>query len=504
MVDDLSRELSSVSAALLRGLIRNPATPVEVLLRLLDADVPDMSAALKRRRDLPLPVQRAMVRHTAGDVRRALAGHPRLHTEVLQLVIADNDCRLLLQVIDRFMEAPLTDDELELVLSRAADGRYDYLLDEKDVLEELSFSTLCRRWLSVAARHSHPRVRLWAAQWAAFLDEPSRLVLRADPVLKVRATLVARMAAHMRVMRPADLPPMICHATWAILQQPLSRALVGQVVAGGNHDMMYYVAANPSTPADVVRTLLRHDSREIRQQVAGRADLDREQLLRLSADPAVEVRTAVSVHPGLSEEQRAAIDIDVTVGLHETCSRPWCRAFLLGPLGRVASREDSLRWARSVNPLLRRRAAHYAELPADLVASLAQDSDLGVRTLLAQHHPDAPPDLLLQCYLEQDGRGRERLVARPQFPTEGLARFAEHRDPAVRRLVALDPDVAGEIIEALCADPDASVRAAMAECPRLPVTRLIELLDDPESAEHAAANSALPADERERLLRLVS
>ncbi|WP_281428131.1 hypothetical protein [Actinoplanes hulinensis] len=39
----------------------------------------------------------------------------------------------------------------------------------------------------------------------------------------------------------------------------------------------------------------------------------------------------------------------------------------------------------------------------------------------------------------------------------------------------------------------------MAACPRLPVPRIVALLDDPELAEHAAANPALPAAEMQRI-----
>jgi hypothetical protein len=98
---------------------------------------------------------------------------------------------------------------------------------------------------------------------------------------------------------------------------------------------------------------------------------------------------------------------------------PWMRASTLPPL------EQSVRWASSVNILLRRRAAADPRLPADLVATLAQDADLGVRVLLAQHHPAAPSALLLRSFREYDGRGRALLLAMPNFPTTDLARLAD-------------------------------------------------------------------------------
>ena len=257
-----------------------------------------------------------------------------------------------------------------------------------------------------------------------------------------------------------------------------------------------FVGPNPSTPPDVVDALLDHPVAEVRRRLAARADLTPAQLHRLATDAEAEVRTAVSVHPGLSEEQRAtmAIDVSTATGHGHYGPRRLCRGeghdFLAE---RTPALADALRWARSVNPLLRRRAARHPELPADLVQALAGDPDLGVRVLLAQCHPEAPPALLLRGFLEYTGCGRERLSERPRFPVDGLATFAGHADPAVRRLVALDPHAAGELIARLCADPDPAVRQAMAACPRLPVPRIVALLDDAELAGSAAANPALPS-----------
>lgn len=39
----------------------------------------------------------------------------------------------------------------------------------------------------------------------------------------------------------------------------------------------------------------------------------------------------------------------------------------------------------------------------------------------------------------------------------------------------------------------------MAACPRLPVARIVALLEDAELAGHAAANPALPADRMARI-----
>jgi hypothetical protein len=348
----------------------------------------------------------------------------------------------------------------------------------------------------LAAGHADAEVRRRFAAFTGGRDELRPLLV--DPVPDVQAAAARAVAEHERVMQPSDLPAQHCHAFWYVLQRPLSRALIDRVLATDDVQALPFVAANPTTPSDVVETLMRHPDIGVRQAAAARVDLTHAQLLRLGTDPAIEVRAAVSTHPGLTEQQRADIDIgagDANFGpLHGHRSTNHHE-----PAG--AGLEQTRQWAGSVNRLLRRRAARRPDLPPDLVAALADDPDLGVRVLLAHNHPQAPPDLLLRCYLDYHC-GRDRLLSLPQFPTAGLARFADHTDPAVRRLVALDPHADAGLVDKLCADPDILVRTAMANCPRLRLPRIIALLDDPELTEHAAANPALPHEQMWGLVQI--
>jgi hypothetical protein len=479
-----------------QGLASNPAARSEVVLRLLDAAPDEAAAGLRRRRELPLPVQEAMLRHPSPEVRSTLAGHPGIDPGIRARLLAHPDWREAVRAFGRPGQSPIAEDVLARLLSRIEDGPSE-LLTSNELWAELFDGTrdFQRLW-RVAAGHPDFRVRRRAAGVADWIGEPVRAALLTDPVPEVRTAAAAAIAENERVMQPADLPERHCHGTWAVLQQPLSRELVDQVVARDDPSELYFVGPNPSTPAEVVDVLLDHPVTEVRRRLAGRAGLTPGQLRRLATDAEAEVRTEVSVHPGLSEEQRAGIAIDVSTatGHGHYGPRRGCHADghtvvdeRPPPLG------DALRWARSVNPLLRRRAARQPELPAELVTVLAGDPDLGVRVLLAQHHPGAPPELLLRCFLEYTGCGRRRLSELPGFPVDGLAAYADHRDPAVRRLVALDPRAAGDLVERLCADPDPGVRRAMAACPRLPVPRILALLGHAELAGAAAANPALPA-----------
>jgi hypothetical protein len=488
----------------LRGLARNPAAPIDVLLRLLNTRPELVCEGLRRRHELPPPVHDAMLHHPSPRIRGALAAHPQVDPRTRAALLADPEWRVRVRAFGRPGQRPLPDDVLVRLLAKLDDPPPpDTPFTREELIGEL-FEQMRydRRLIRVAAVHPRAGVRRYAAGSLDMLDEPVRQALLEDEAPEVREAAGGYVAYRQQVMEPADLPDRHGHAFWQVLNRRLSRALVDQVLASGDVKAIGVMGTNPSVPADVVETLLRHPDPAVRQNVAERMDLTGEQLTRLAADPAVEVRTAVSTHPGLTEQQRAGIDIDVTTVRgdgHFGTPDVRCRSVLYRDPP-VPEFGDSLLWARSVNPLLRRRAARDARLPAELVAILADDSDLGVRVFLAQYHPAAPSALLLRCYLEYHCCGRDRLSQRPQFPTEGLARFADHADPAVRRLVALDPHADPTLVDRLTTDPDATVRETMASCSRLPVPRIAAFLDDPELAEAAASNPALPADQMGQIL----
>ena len=475
------------------GLARNPAAPAGVLLRLLDAAPPAAARGLAVHPGLPLPVQEAMAGHPAPGIAGALAERPDVDPAIRLRLLHHRHWRVAVRAFGRPGQPPLPDDVLSDLVLAFEDEPREGLYFVNELWGELLHATHYDvRPYRVAAAHADPRVRRHAAQVAYRLDGAHRAALLADPEPEVRAEAAAAIAEQERVMQPADLPGHHCHAYWAVLQRPLSRALIDQVLASGDVAALSYAGSNPTTPPDVVAALLDHPEAKVRRRLAAREDLTGDQLLRLAADPVAAVRTAVSVHPRLTEEQRARIAIDpATVdGDGEWTVRH--------PGQRVPPLARALRWAGSVNPLLRRRAAAHPHLPPGL---LAGDPDLGVRVLVAQNNPQAPPELLLRSYLEYHGPGRERLRDLPGFPAAGLARFAGDPDPAVRLLATLDPRAPGEVVERLCADPDPAVRQAAAACPRLPVPRIVALLGDPDLAGPAAANPALPPDAMERIVR---
>ncbi|MER6201961.1 PE-PGRS family protein, partial [Streptomyces sp. NPDC001586] len=239
----------------------------------------------------------------------------------------------------------------------------------------------------------------------------------------------------------------------------------------------------------------------------------------LAADPEDDVRLAVSLRPELTEEQRAAVDVDVDPRRMRHAI-PWVVAL-------HDDEEAMRRLAASGHVLLRSSVAMARRLPPDVVERLARDEDRVVRLFLAERCDDAPADMLLKVWQWWNGSlsTPDRPYGHPNFPRRDLLRYAEDPHPRLRQLALDDPDSTAELVERfsrdedaevrvraaadprlsadsavrMLDDPDDDVRATAARHPRLPVPVLIGLLGDEETAEAAALNRALPVAVMDRM-----
>ncbi|MFF3935225.1 hypothetical protein [Streptomyces phaeofaciens] len=473
----------------LAGLALNPTAPEEVLLRLLAHAPLAVRMVLCRDRVLPEAVVDAVIAHPDTYTRSFFARNPHVDPAQRARLVDDPEWFVRAHLaagprtIDPVGLRPLPDETVVHMISTYGNEDLGFELYQQ-------FSAGLRRSLPT---HPVAKVRLWGVGAWRSLPAGTRAALLSDPDDDVREAA----QRHLRHEDPAWVESMVpahpCHSrTDVLLHDALSRAVVDRVLtdpAGPEERSM--IADNPSLPPDVVVLLAADPDPEVRKRIACRADLGPAERRALADDPDPRVRLAVSVHPAWSEEERAGIDYEVPLDR----TFPYCHPPLT-PHDPEAVRRDAL----SAHPLLRRRAATDHTLPPDLLRRLAGDDDLGVRVLLAQNHPDAPPALLLRAFLEYTGSGREDLLLRPRFPTDGLAAYADDEDPAVRALAARDPGTAPETVERLTRDPDPAVRAALTRHPNLPQARLAELLDDEELAHHAAACPALAADTIRRLV----
>lgn len=466
------------------GMALNPAAPVDVLLRLLAGESAAARMTLCRDRVLPGPVVDAVVAHPDWRTRGFFAENPYADPEQRARLVDDPEYR----VRGRLAEGPRAADDV-CAPRPLPDRTVVQIIEtyESDILWELNrlISPGLQRAMTT---HPSPKVRcmgIGRLSWES-LTPDIRDALLANPDPGVRKAAEANSRSYERLRDPdavrEDLPAHHCHARTHLL---MYGALAPDVVAEALSQNAWLIAFNDSTPPETVALLAAHPAPKVRAQVAVRSDLGPAERRALAVDPDPGVRLALSVHPALSEAERAAIDYEVEQD-ESYCLWPVYDPELVPDLELIRAH------ALSAHPLLRRRAARELHLPADLVALLADDTDLGVRVLLGQNHPDAPASLLLRCFLEHTGRDRWHVTRHGNFPRAGLARFADDEDPAVRRLALLDPETPADTADRLTRDPDPQVRADAARHPRLPQDRIAALLDDPELGHRAAANPALP------------
>lgn len=286
----------------------------------------------------------------------------------------------------------------------------------------------------------HPKLRRWLTVPLLGPSELSRAAVAAFADLEDQEIAAWARAA------PAPEP------------EPMTAERARTVAAGGSAWEKANLALEPVLPADVVTAL--------------------------SADPDQKVRTYVSMRPELSEQQRAAIGYQVSAN-----DRLPRLAWVL-----EADGEQLQRYVSSAHPGLRRSAACNKKLTADQIATLGADDDFPVRLLLCENQDAVPTDLVVRTYLEAQVITRGELLSHPAIIGADLTRYADSPHWGARALVVLDRRAPTDLIERLSQDEHPGVRNWVARDARLSRQRLLELLEDPVTAEAAAANPNLPVE----------
>ncbi|MGW0602163.1 hypothetical protein ACWD11_34325 [Streptomyces sp. NPDC002776] len=475
----------------LRGIAFNPAAPAEVLIRLLDEAAGEAGLLMCEGRDLPDGVIQAALRHPARRIRRALACNLHIDPARLAPLASDPSGLVRAQLAGGTRHQPRwvrpLPTHILVTFLTAKDGGEDGRVTAQEIAGELwSSRQVPASFPRDMAHHDHPALRLYAAhQWqsltsaqrTALLDDP-------DPAVQEAARKGSRWLDPEAV--EAALPALAARNRWFVLGTcALSPAVIEQCFAD---DEVHPLARNRLTPAGAMARLARHPDTEIRRLVAARPDLVPEAAAQLRQDPDEDVRMRARLQPFI--RTWAEFDaVDWVLGHGPDCTCPITKPAAEPPSDWYAT------CAASEEPVLRRVAASWPGLPAQLVAALALDDDEEVRIRLTCHHPLAPSHLLLDVFVTRPAH-RPDLLTLPALPRSGLAHLIDHADPQVRALAAADPALPHPPLQ----DPDPAVRQAAATNPTLTPQILETLLTDPRTAQGAAANPSLPVPRMHTLL----
>ncbi|MGW2469081.1 PE-PGRS family protein [Streptomyces bauhiniae] len=436
------------------GLGANPSASPAVLCRLLDVAPEERLPSGLRYRELPEEVVAAWVAHPEWRVRKELA------------------------------ERPLTPEQ-SAALFRDPDPHHRWLLLTSVVYQH---PPLTAATFAQLATDPSPRVR---AELARHRDLPVRhlVALAADPDIEVRKEAVSPAWTHLTPPARAALlaDPDAGVRAEAVLLHHGSTPLTAAVFAALPEDTQRERAARTCLLARELAEKLVHGGETVlRSAAAQNPHLDSDLVARLGQDQDPGVRRQVSIRPDLTEAERArvAVEFDPEARCHPL---QWVRDL-------EHDEEAMRRCATSAHVMLRRSAARATNLPPDVVDLLARDEDRVVRLFLAESCAQAPADLLLEMARTWNGYSSTRMIDHPNFPRQGLLRFADDPDPRTRRLALLDPEAPTELVERFSRDADSDIRYSALRDERLSVASVIRLLDDPHwSVRHTAAvNPRLP------------
>ncbi|SNX66242.1 hypothetical protein SAMN06272735_8090 [Streptomyces sp. TLI_55] len=440
----------------LSGLGRNPAAPVDVLMRLAMHGA-GRHGLETRKGQLPDAVVEALLTHGGRDsavllhgdrispaMRHRIAGHPDpairdAHADFIRTMVECGVSTGIENLVEAYGRPP-----------------------------------------AELAAASDPKLRAIVAE--AWRDRPTtvQLALLTDPDPGVRA-------AATRAKHPGVPPELYARC----LADPAVQANVARYL--------------PLTSDQFVR-LLKAEDKTVLHAVARNPHLTADMVVQLQdcADPSVRFAVAFSRHVtaetrdrllALVEAEKAAGGVDARVALDWPSYEPdWLRD---APLA------ERLSYLDCPHAVMRRVLADGRDLPDEAWQRLDDDPDVSVRRAAARR-PGTPPQVLVRL-LRAHGdvlHIRPLLVDHPNFPRQALRGFADEPDPRVRVFALEDPELPVSVLRRFADFEEGFLRAGAARHPNVTAELLERLMADPEPkvADEAAANSVLPRARMDRIL----
>ncbi|KUN29745.1 hypothetical protein AQJ23_03075 [Streptomyces antibioticus] len=440
----------------LSGLGRNPAAPLDVLVRLATHRA-GRHGLETRKGQLPDVVVEALLTHGGSDSAVLLRGG-RISPAMRHRIAEHPDPAI------RDAHA----DFIRTMVERGVSTGIENLVEAYG------------RPPAELAVASDPKLRAIVAE--AWRDRPMavQVALLHDPDPGVRA-------AATRAKHPGVPPELYAHC----LADPAVQANVACFL--------------PLT-SDQFARLLKTEDKAVLQAVARNPHLTADMVVQLQdcADPSVRFAVAFSRHVtaetrdrllALVEAEKAAGSVDAYVALDWPSYEPdWLRD---APLA------ERLTYLDSPHAVFRRVLAAGRDLPDEAWQRLDDDPDVSVRRAAARR-PGTPPQVLVRLLRAHGDVSHIRplLVDHPNFPRQVLRGFVDQPDPQVRVLALKDPELPVSVLRRFADFEEGFLRAGAARHPNVTAELLERLLTDPEPkvADDAAANPMLPRAQMDRIL----
>ncbi|MUU73524.1 hypothetical protein [Pseudarthrobacter sp. GA104] len=426
--DVLAHLLASPSPAIRAQLVANPTLSTEDRNILIEKMFKSRDAGsrvfLTELDDLPLDVLVRLAADNDFDVRRAVAGHERLPQSTMVALAADPGWEVRLEVLQNpSRPTELIADTAASVLRDAPDWRLPGVLA---AVIDLASSEVPKGTIEEAlVRLSKSRLR--------------------DPDVRQAA------ASHQRT------PP----------------AVLARLARVADSGIRAAVAANPRTPADALEALSTDPDEYVRTRVSGNESTPPAAIIALSHDASPKARQGIAARVSLAPDVLERLLNDESQEVREIA------------LANPGAREVFHRWGESFDDAVAEFNQQQAPTPTNraLLLEMAANSRAQVRLLVA-FDPNADADIL--SFLGGERRSthvRRAVAANPHSPANLLASLAEDSDELVLQavafngatpagvlldlaarsvdlalLVALNPDTPDEVLDVLTNDAEPLVR----------------------------------------------
>jgi hypothetical protein len=439
--------LSERDGHTLKFVASHPSTPLGALRDLMRAKSPEVLVALMANPALPaedldtlLPKLRAI---RSFEPRQRLAASAGIPAKAVEVLVEDRDIRVRRTLAEN--QAVPAEALTKLATDAESSVRLAVIANPGAPVE-LATSIAARLLASSADKDLHDVLRtigrrddleLPAELLESALDRLSKSRVR-EPDMRLVAGSDERTGARTltRLARSADESIRRAVAENARTPSETVKALSEDA----DPSIRAAVARNQALDPGLLRVLARDDEPEVRASAAGSVRLDPALLGELLFDEDRSVQSAAFRNPATRPEDR------------EKASAEWDRAWREA----APSRTDLEAMVASRRAEVRMQVAFDPRTPPDILVLLGGElRSAQVRRAVAAN-PNTPAAALASLAEDNDDEVRQAVAFNSATPPKVLIELAGSRvDLAL--IVALNPDVAAAVLDALVGDPDALV-----------------------------------------------